>query len=606
MELTSNNRHSSLQEIARLCAVAMTCLLSACANMGAGPQGGEKDVTPPKYMGSTPKPNETNYNNKKITLTFDEYVQLKDAYNQVVVSPPQQTPISISALGKKVTVELLDSLIPDRTYIIDFANSIADNNEGNELENYFISFSTGNEVDSFAISGTVIDAMTLAPMKGIYVGAYESDADSAFKKCIMDYVAKTNNNGEFTIHGLKERNYNIYALKDNNSNFRFDDKSEGIAVLGHAVKTARLETIKRDTVYKDSTTIDTIITKKASRFVPDSLLMRYYVEEHHQQFYKNATWNNKEYFVLNFVNEKKQLPKITPLNFKSENWYKVEPSVTFDTLTYWLNDTLVEKLDTIRFAIDYEKTDSLENFIAQRDTINLYAKKWKKDKKYQGPEFDIKKVAEIYESPKITWTSPLKSFSKKDVALLQKSDSTWEDVDFDIEAIENKPREFKIVAKLNEDAIYKVKVDSGNVADFAGVANKVKLEKTFKTKSKKDYVKLDLNIKNAKTPAIVELLNSSDKVLRQVKIENGNKATFENLAGGDYYIRLIEDKNNDGKWTTGNYDQKVQPEMTYYYPSKITLRANWDREEDWDILVKPITEQRPSEMVVNEKKSKKR
>ena len=151
------------------------------------------------------------------------------------------------------------------------------------------------------------------------------------------------------------------------------------------MKTSRIEQTKRDTVYKDSTTIDTIKTRKVSLFKPDSLVLRFYKEIKHLQYFKNAAWKEKEQIVLSFVNEKKQLPTITPLNFKSKDWYRIGTGVTFDTLTYWITDTLVAQMDTIRFAIDYEKTDSLERFIPKRDTIQLYAKKWKREKKYKGP-----------------------------------------------------------------------------------------------------------------------------------------------------------------------------------------------------------------------------
>lgn len=583
---------------------SVAVLLTACANMGAGPQGGEKDVTPPKYLSSTPTPNQKNYKNKKITLTFDEYVQLKDPYNKVVVSPPQTTPVSISSLGKKVTVELGDSLIPDRTYIIDFANSISDNNEGNEIENYFISFSTGNDIDSFQISGMIIDAHTLAPMTGIYVGAYESEADSAFKKTKMDYVAKTDDKGHFSIRGLKERSYSIYALKDNNSNFKFDDKSEGIAVLGKPVRTQRIETIRHDTTFKDSTTIDTIVTKVTSKYIPDSLLMRFFTEEKHLQYYKNAVWNSKDFFILNFVNEKKELPTITPLNFKAKNWYKIEPSVTYDTLTYWISDTMVANLDTLKLAIDYQKTDSAEQFVQKRDTITLLARKWKADKKYKGPEFSVPKKIEVYDMPTITWATPVKEFDESMLVLKQKKDSTWEKVECTIKALDN-PREYRLIAALEEDGQYKITVDSGKVKDLNGIANKVRLDGQFLKRSKKEYTNFELKVKNAKLPAFIELLSAKEETVRKVDL-TGETAKFENLEPGDYYIRLTEDANNDGKWTTGCYDKKQEPEQVFYYPTKITLRANWDREEDWDVKEKDITKQRPTELGAQKNKNKKK
>ncbi len=601
MELSSQKR-DTIKKLSRIGIAALVgMVMTSCANMGAGPQGGIKDFAAPKYVGSTPTPNQTNYNNKKITVSFDEYIQLKDAYGQVVVSPPQKKPVSISSLGKKVTVELEDSLVPNRTYIVDFGNSIADNNEGNVLKDYFISFSTGDAIDSFVVSGKLIDAKTLAPVQGAYVGAYESVADSAFKKCTMDYVAKTDANGVFRIRGLKERQYRIYALKDNNSNYKYDDKSEGIAVYGAPITTKRIETLKYDTVYKDSTTIDTIKVHKVSHFMPDTLVMRFFNEKKHLQYYKNATWKEKEQIVLNFINEKKQLPTITPLNFKSKDWYRVGTGVTFDTLTYWITDTLVAQLDTIRFAIDYEKTDSSENFVSKRDTIQLYAKKWKRDKKYKGPEYDIRKTVDIYAKPTLKWKTPVLELKKEQMQVQVKADSTWNDIEFDVQPVANDPKLYEINMKFEEEKLYRVRIDSGMVKDLSGFANKERLDAQFKFKKKSDYSKLELTVKNVTLPAFAELMNASEKVVRKVPV-NGNKIIFEDLDPSDYFVRLVEDTNNDGEWTTGNYDQKIEPEYTYYYPEKFTLRANWDREEDWDIKAKKLIEQRPSGLISKDKK----
>ncbi|MBQ4034959.1 MAG: hypothetical protein II623_05825, partial [Paludibacteraceae bacterium] len=282
-------------------------------------------------------------------------------------------------------------------------------------------------------------------------------------------------------------------------------------------------------------------------------------------------------------------------------WYRVATGVTYDTLTYWITDTLVAQMDTIRFAIDYEKTDSMERFVPKRDTIQLYAKKWKRDKKYKGPEFEIKRVVDIYAKPTLKWKSPVKELTKQQVKVQEKADSVWVDIEFDIQQVANEPKNYEIDMQFSSEKLYRVRIDSGMVKDLSGFANKERLESQFKYKKKSDYSNLDLNIKNVQTPAFAELLNANEVVLRTVPV-NGNKVRFENLDPSDYFVRLTEDANNDGKWTTGDYDKKVEPENTYYYPSKITLRANWDREEDWDIKAKRQAEQRPAGLTSKDKK----
>lgn len=581
----------------------LAMLLAGCANMGSGPQGGPKDENAPKYVSSTPTPDQKGYKSQKITLYFDEYVTLKDPYSKVVVSPPQNAPLSINALGKKVTVELGDSLEPERTYIVDFANSIADNNEGNELKDYFISFSTGQTIDTFEISGKIINALTLAPAAGVYVGAYESDADTAFTNTKMDYVAKTGQDGTFRIRGLKNREYSVFGLKDNNSNFKFDDKSEGIAVLGHRVRTSVEEVVRHDTTYKDSTTIDTIIARKTLRYMPDTLLMRLFVETKHLQYFKSASWTDKSNFTLNFVNEKKQLPTISALNFESKDWYRLEPGTSHDTLTYWLSDTAVANMDTLRFAIEYEKTDSAGLFIAHKDTIQLLAKKWKKDKKHKGPDFAIAKKVDYFKNPTVEWDSPIANFDESKAMLRMKRDSSWDTIACRLEPVENSPRKYTLKAAFEEGGRYTLTVDSGQVNDLMGHWNKEKRECSFAIRKKEEYTRLDLKVRNAQGTAYVELLDAKEKVVRKERLADGT-ASLANIEPGDYFLRLFEDSNNDGEWTTGDYRQKRAPEQVYYYPKKLTLKANWEREEEWDVKEKELAKQRPAELTTASKKKK--
>lgn len=162
---------------------------AACANIGT-PDGGPYDETPPKIVNTSPKYASTNSRTSKVVLEFDENVKLENAAEKVVVSPPQQEQPEISASGKKITVTLLDTLRANTTYTIDFADAIEDNNEGNPMGDYAFTFSTGEKIDTFQVSGNVLDASNLEPIKGILVGLYSVDslagaADSAFSDSIF-------------------------------------------------------------------------------------------------------------------------------------------------------------------------------------------------------------------------------------------------------------------------------------------------------------------------------------------------------------------------------------------------------------------------------------
>ena len=580
-------------------ALALALTATSCANMASGPSGGDKDVTPPKYIGSTPVPNQKNYNGKSVTVAFDEYIQLKDAYNQVMVSPPQNKPFSITSLGKKVTVDLQDSLKPNTTYVIDFANAIADNNEGNELKDYSICFSTGNEVDSFAISGTLLNADDLSPVSGAYVGAYEEQDDLTFRSKEMEHIGKTDKTGHFIVRGLAQKPYRIYALKDNNSDYKFDDKSEAIAVYKDAITPSRIEKIKMDTVYKDSTTIQAINKIKTSRFVPDSLLLRFYKETQHRQYYKNFKRDDRGKFSLYFVNERPQLPKITPLNFSANDWYIAEPSTTTDTITYWIKDEKVADMDTLAMAISYTKTDSTEQFVTAIDTLTMLPHKWKKQKKgkEEQPDLTLTKIVEVNSQPLLTWNTPLSDINRQGIHIEQKGekDTSWKSLSYDMAAVANQPRQYQLAMKMEENVNYRITIDSGAVKDIYGIINSEKISRTFRLRKADEYVSLTLTVTNANGNAYLELLNDKDQTIRHMPM-NSHKVIFANLLPGDYYVRLIEDANNDGEWTTGDFDTHREPENVYYYPSKFSLRANWDREEDWNIHSTKIEKQRPTEL----------
>ena len=186
---------------------------SSCARMGQ-PDGGWYDDDPPKVIGSSPLDQSANVHSKKITIFFDEYIRLEDASNKVIVSPPQLEMPEIKAAGKRIIVELKDTLKENTTYTIDFSDAITDNNEGNPMGNYTYCFSTGEQIDTFEVAGYVLDASNLEPIKGIMVGLYDDLADSAFKTKPVLRVSRTDGSGHFVVKGVAPGKYRAYALKD--------------------------------------------------------------------------------------------------------------------------------------------------------------------------------------------------------------------------------------------------------------------------------------------------------------------------------------------------------------------------------------------------------
>ena len=225
--------------------------LASCAKMGS-PDGGWYDETPPRVTSCSPADKGINVDRRHIYINFDEFIKIDNPTQNVVISPPQLNQAEIKSQGKRISVELLDSLKPNTTYTIDFSSAISDNNEGNPMGSYTYSFSTGDHIDTLEVSGYVVDASNLEPVSGILVGLYDSVQASVFKTSPMVRVSKTDASGHFTIKGVAPGSYRIYALKDADDNFMFSQKSEMVAFLQELVVPSFKEDIRQDTTWLDS------------------------------------------------------------------------------------------------------------------------------------------------------------------------------------------------------------------------------------------------------------------------------------------------------------------------------------------------------------------
>lgn len=259
-------------------AVAMVAVLYSCASIGRL-EGGPVDETPPRFVASSPSPGALHNKKKKIVIEFDEFIKLDKANEKVVISPPQVQQPEIKANGKKVVITLQDTLKANTTYTVDFADAIQDNNEGNPLEAFTYTFSTGADLDSMAIAGTLLEASNLEPVKGMLVGLHADLADSAFTTRPFDRVGRTDSRGQFSIRGVAPGKYRIYALKDADQNFYFSQPTEVIAFNDSLIIPSMEGRVRQDTVWKDSLTIDTIMERKYTYFLPDDVMLRCFKEQ---------------------------------------------------------------------------------------------------------------------------------------------------------------------------------------------------------------------------------------------------------------------------------------------------------------------------------------
>lgn len=594
-------------------------LTTACANIGR-PDGGPFDEMPPVMVKSSPEQNGLNANKKKISLEFDEYIKLENASEKVVISPPQTKQPTLSTVGKKIVIDLNDTLIPNTTYTIDFGDAIVDNNEGNALEQFAFTFSTGNAIDTMEVSGVVLNASDLEPKKGMLVGLYSNLDDTAFTKTKMERIGRTDSKGEFKIKGIRPGKYKIYALLDNDQNYMFSQKSEEIAFLDSIIIPSSFPDTKFDTTWVDTVTIDTIIERAYTHYIPDNIILKSFQEEYKTQNLLKNDRSSKEKFTLYFNTKADSLPELKGLNFDERDAFIIERSQYNDTISYWLKDSAIYNIDTLRLSVTYITKDSLFNDIKKTDTINTITKKTfvKKDRKKKKEEQDtipvqhlkidascFKNVFDGYKDGYIKAEQPIDSFDRKAIRLTMKKDSTFTEVPFNFIKDDSNVRTYKIIANWEESMDYIFSIDSGAIRSIYGLTND-KIEQQIKIRPIKEYGMIVLHIKGLDNqPAYAELLNKSDKPVRKVKVKD-NTAEFNFLPAGSYYFRLCIDSNNDNEWTTGDFEKKIQPEEVFYYNGKIDLKAMWTIEQDWDLKAIPANKQKLLEITKQKPEQKKK
>lgn len=594
-------------------------LTTACANIGR-PDGGPFDEMPPVVVKSSPEQNGLNANKKKISLEFDEYIKLENASEKVVISPPQTKQPTLSTVGKKIVIDLNDTLIPNTTYTIDFGDAIVDNNEGNALEQFAFTFSTGNAIDTMEVSGVVLNASDLEPKKGMLVGLYSNLDDTAFTKTKMERIGRTDSKGEFKIKGIRPGKYKIYALLDNDQNYMFSQKSEDIAFLDSIIVPSSFPDTKFDTTWVDTVTIDTIIERAYTHYIPDNIILKSFQEEYKTQNLLKNDRSSKEKFTLYFNTKADSLPELKGLNFDERDAFIIERSQYNDTISYWLKDSAIYNIDTLRLSVTYITKDSLFNDIKKTDTINTITKKVfvKKDRKKKKEEQDtipiqhlkidascFKNVFDGYKDGYIKAEQPVDSFDRKAIRLTMKKDSTFTEVPFNFIKDDSNVRTYKIIANWEESMDYIFSIDSGAIRSIYGLTND-KIEQQIKIRPIKEYGMIVLHIKGLDNqPAYAELLNKSDNPVRKVKIKD-NTAEFNFLPAGSYYFRLCIDSNNDNEWTTGDFGKKKQPEEVFYYNGKIDLKAMWTIEQDWDLKAIPANKQKLLEITKQKPEQKKK
>lgn len=618
--------------------VLVAVLLAACANIGS-PEGGPRDYTPPRVVKSSPPAGALNVKGNKVEITFDEIVNIKDQMKKVSVSPVQKDQPTIKSLGKKVVVEFRDEMKPNTTYTIDFSNSIEDNNEGNPLDGYAFSFSTGDKIDTMRIAGIVLRASDLEPMQHVLVGTYcQCLDDTAFTRLPLERITRTNSRGEFTLMGLKPGRYRVFALNDMDGDYHMV-RTEDYAFYDHIIEPSVAEYTSTDTIFTFDHRVDSVMTATHTAYLPNDVLLCMMNEEYHSLYLKKTERPTVGKLHVLLSTDSPELPRLEVVQpaTHDKDWYVLQGTPRNDSLFYWLTDSTLIKSDSIKVALTYLRTDSTDALSWQTDTINFWHRKMgeelKKEKEQlkeqeqqakrlrqleekeaQGklneeereelaaarrpkpvPTIQLtskqKGTIDVYDTITFTTPIPLAHIDPTRVHLEMKRDSVWRPI-HDIPALipTSDGMSYQLPMSLLPDSAYRLTVDSLAVTDIYGMHNDT-LKIDVKVRALEEYSNLLLHL-NVTDSAFVQLLDGSDKVQRTVTVEQG-KATFRNVPPGTYYARVVLDRNGNGKWDTGNFLQHLQPEEVYYYPQPLKLRRNWDVNQQWNIYQTALDQQKP-------------
>jgi len=596
---------------------AWVMLFDHCARIPGSITGGLKDEVPPRFVQSVPPNYSTGFNAhaKRVEITFDEFLQLKDAAGQFYSSPPIKKKPEILLYGKKVRVNFKESLMPDMTYVFDFGTSITDLNEGNIATDFLYVFSTGDHIDSLTFTGRVLNAFDLKPNGKddkvmTWVMLYDDLSDSAVYRQTPTYIARTDPSGFFTFSHIRPDTFRIFALRDMGNNLLFDTPTERIAFSDTLIVTDRRYYRKPDSLFFTSrNTPDSIKEKNPDRLHTDIVL--YQFEETPKRQYRMA-YERKEPNMLRFVYS---MPVdsigINLVEYETAGkWYELETSSKRDTLDYWLTDTTLVSRKTLTVHLHSPRTDSLNLLIFTDDTLKLTYEEPRQapaarsrrdrteveDKPKPRTALETMTITtniknggtmELTDRMQLIASQPIKSADFSKIILQEQFDTLKRTVAFTFTRDSVNVRKAYLDWKLKEDTKYFLTIDSMSFTSIYGVFND-STGINFTTQKEDYYSVLEITFDTIPCPLVVQALKGAkEDLVKQVTLTNGKVATLDFLKPDKYIIKIIYDQNGNGKWDTGDYLKKIQPEKVAYFPEpEVETHSNVKTELQWSLKIK--------------------
>lgn len=578
MHLNSRDMTKVSKYILYFCAAIITLTLYRCANV-VSPTGGPKDEIPPIVILEEPANQSINFTKNNIHITFDEYVTLDNPNNNILISPPLEEKPEYRLHGKTLVIRFKEPLNPETTYSINFGEAIKDLHEGNIFRDYAYIFSTGNIIDTLTLDGKIVKGNDLKPLEDCFVMLYSDKNDTISLDSLPffvkpDYVTKSNKEGQFTFSGLKDGEYLIFALKDNNSNYIYDLPNEEIAFLDSLVRPF----IPKAMTISDSTAIDSLnVNKKVEKI--DLTLYSFIKEDSIQKLLKKGlVEEGLLQFVFSYPAQKVKIEVMETL----PDSFSIYPthSMNYDTISWYYTTNK----DSLYLAINY---DTLIN-----DTTRISLKSAQKERRKKD-EVVVKRLSSKsnISGGKLRPEQDLLLTFKEPVTDIRMRDTTWfitsQDTIFNALSFV-KVDSFGLRYRLDETFVpgesYKVIIPDSVFFSFSGISNDT-TKLSFSVPSIEEYGNLyvKVNIPENAPQVIIELLDEGDKLFDRQIITSDGKVSFLYLSPKKYKLKAIIDYDANGKWSPGDFGKKTLPEPVYFHKDIFEIKANWDidLEETW-------------------------
>lgn len=570
-------------------------LAQRCANAVA-PTGGPKDNTPPRVVEAVPENRNTNFNGKKIEITFDEYITLENANQNVLISPPLTEKPDIKLKNKTVVVKFKESLAANTTYTINFGSAIKDLHEGNPFKDYVYSFSTGDHIDTLSIAGKVLNTEDKKPVENVYVSLYAADRenlDSLPLSIAPNYITKTDKEGNFSLNGLADKKYLVFALKDVNSNLYFDQPNEEVAFLDSLVAASYPQTLMpkvMDTMAVDSTAmkVDSVaVGLTASRVFDQNalnltlymfaevdstqmLLEKKLIEEGLLRFVFRHPAKDAAIMTPEMLPDTFNLVTLHSPNYDTVQWY-FSPNVKDSLWVQVKYDTVIN--DSTRYSLKFKEPGGSRRRKREAEKLKVTNNLVGRGALIQGRDLVLK------------FSEPIVSYAMRDSAIFKCDTLLYYDR-LAFEKADDDGLKYRLTTPFSADSSYSFEVPDSVFWGIRGRTNgRIKVD--FHALKDDEYGNIYITVMppEGMKQVIVQLTDESGKVLKQEIVTKKEEVMFDYLMPAKYKLRAILDADGNGKWSTGNYHRHTLPETILEYKDALEIRAGWDidLEEAWEL-----------------------